>query len=138
MSCGVGCRHGSDLVWLWCRLAAAALTYSLGTSMCCGCGPKKTKNKTKNKLSLNHRRSPIVRHTVIYVFPLVHFLLHVEQRSILCTLWKIFYWLFAWFKSKPQCSWILSVQFQINGAIIQLFQNTFTILDTGFFFSFYE
>ena len=26
MSCGVGCRHGSDpaLLWLWCRLAAAA------------------------------------------------------------------------------------------------------------------
>ena len=26
MSCGVGHRHGSDLVllWLWCRLAAAA------------------------------------------------------------------------------------------------------------------
>ena len=26
MSCGVGCRHGSDLVllWLWCRLAATA------------------------------------------------------------------------------------------------------------------
>ena len=26
MSCGVGCRHGSDpaLLWLWCRLAATA------------------------------------------------------------------------------------------------------------------
>ena len=26
MSCGVGCRHRSDLalLWLWCRLAAAA------------------------------------------------------------------------------------------------------------------
>ena len=26
MSCGVGCRRGSDLVllWLWCRLAATA------------------------------------------------------------------------------------------------------------------
>ena len=26
MSCGVGCRHGSDLtlLWLWCRLAAIA------------------------------------------------------------------------------------------------------------------
>ena len=26
VSCGVGCRHGSDLVllWLWCRLAAIA------------------------------------------------------------------------------------------------------------------
>ena len=28
MSCGVGHRHGLDLVllWLWCRLAATALT----------------------------------------------------------------------------------------------------------------
>ena len=27
MSCGIGCRHGSDLalLWLWCRLAAVAL-----------------------------------------------------------------------------------------------------------------
>ena len=27
MSCGVGCRHGSDptLLWLWCRLVATAL-----------------------------------------------------------------------------------------------------------------
>jgi len=26
MSCGVGCRYGSDpaLLWLWCRLAATA------------------------------------------------------------------------------------------------------------------
>ena len=24
MSCGVGCRHSSDPVWLWYRLAAAA------------------------------------------------------------------------------------------------------------------
>ena len=24
MNCGVGCRHGSDLAWLWCRLAAVA------------------------------------------------------------------------------------------------------------------
>ena len=28
VSCGVGCRHGSDpaLLWLWCRLAATGLT----------------------------------------------------------------------------------------------------------------
>ena len=31
MSCGVGCRHGSNLMWLWlwCRLAAAALIQPL-------------------------------------------------------------------------------------------------------------
>ena len=26
MSCGVGCRHGLDLVWLWYRPEAVALT----------------------------------------------------------------------------------------------------------------
>ena len=32
MSCGVGHRHDSDpmLLWLWCRLAAAALIQPLG------------------------------------------------------------------------------------------------------------
>ena len=43
MSCGVGCRHGSDpaLLWLWHRLAAAAPTgplaweppYAAGTAL---------------------------------------------------------------------------------------------------------
>ena len=50
MSCGVGlrCGLGPVLLWLWPRLAATAdWTPSLGTSMCCGCGPKKTKKKTK-------------------------------------------------------------------------------------------
>ena len=38
-------------LWLWCRLAAASSnsTPSLGTSVCCRCGPKKTKMK-KEKL----------------------------------------------------------------------------------------
>ena len=50
MSCGVGHRHGSDpkLLWLWCRPAATApiLTPSLGTSMCCECGPRKQTKKS--------------------------------------------------------------------------------------------
>ena len=35
------------LLWLWCRPAAVALIGppSLGTSMCCGCSPKKQKKK---------------------------------------------------------------------------------------------
>ena len=53
MSWGVGHRHGLDptLLWLWCRLAAAAPIQhpSLGTSICCGCSPKKTKKKKKKK-----------------------------------------------------------------------------------------
>ena len=53
MSCGVAHRCGLDsaLLCLWRRLAATALasTPSLGTSICYGCGPKKTKNENKNK-----------------------------------------------------------------------------------------
>ena len=46
------------LLWLWCRLAAAALilTPSLGSSICWWCSPKKTKKKkksTKNNSSKN-------------------------------------------------------------------------------------
>ena len=48
MSCGVGHRHGSDLalMWLW-HMPAAVAPISLGTSICHGCGPKKTKKKKK-------------------------------------------------------------------------------------------
>ena len=48
MSCGVGHRLGLDMVllWLWCRLVAAA-SYStpiLGTSICQKCSPLKKKS----------------------------------------------------------------------------------------------
>ena len=53
MSCGVGCIHSSDLalLWLWRRVVATAPNGppSLGTSICCRCGPKKTINKQTNK-----------------------------------------------------------------------------------------
>ena len=53
MYCGVGHRHSLDLalLWLWRRLAATVpdSTPSLGTSTCCGYGPKKTKEKKKKK-----------------------------------------------------------------------------------------
>ena len=52
MSCGVGHRHGSDLVllWLWCSSGYSCdSTPSLGTSICRGYGPKKTKKKKKKK-----------------------------------------------------------------------------------------
>ena len=53
---GVGHRCDSDpaLLWLWHRLAAAAPIWPpcLGTSICLGCGPKKTKQKQKQKQNL--------------------------------------------------------------------------------------
>ena len=55
MSCGVGHRHGSDplLLWLWCRLVAAApvqplaweLPYAVGVAL----KSKKRKKKKKKK-----------------------------------------------------------------------------------------
>ena len=58
MSCGIGCRHGSDLalLWLWCRLAAVALIrplaweppYAMGTAL------KRQKDKKINKNKTAH------------------------------------------------------------------------------------
>ena len=48
VSCGIGCRHSSDLVLLWLWLQASSnssdQTPSLGTSICRGCSPKKRKD----------------------------------------------------------------------------------------------
>ena len=49
MSCGVGCRRGSDpaLLWLWCRLAATAPIRPLagGPPYAAGIALEKTKTK---------------------------------------------------------------------------------------------
>ena len=55
MSCGVGCRHGSDpaLLWLWRRLAATALIrplaspYAIGAAQEMAKRQKTKQNKTK-------------------------------------------------------------------------------------------
>ena len=52
MSCGVGCRHGSDLVllWLWRRPAAVVLTQLLAWEPPYAAGAAlKTKTKKKEK-----------------------------------------------------------------------------------------
>ena len=53
MSGGVGCRCGLDLalLWLWCRLAVAALIQPLAWELAyvTGVALKKQKNKNKNK-----------------------------------------------------------------------------------------
>ena len=55
MSCAIGHKLGSDLAlpWLWLSLAAVSwdLTPILGTSICHGCGPKKTEKKKNTTLS---------------------------------------------------------------------------------------
>jgi len=58
VSCGVGCRCGSDLAlqWLWCRPAAVALIRLLAweVAYAMGVALKKTQksNKTKQKQSV--------------------------------------------------------------------------------------
>ena len=56
VSCGVGCRCGSDwaLLWLWHRLAAAAPIRPLAWAppYATGVGPQKTKRKKKKEFPL--------------------------------------------------------------------------------------
>ena len=54
MSCGVGCRCGSDLalLWPWCRPAAVALIISLAWETLYAVGAD-LKSKTKNKSKQN-------------------------------------------------------------------------------------
>ena len=52
MSCGVGCRHSSDpdLLWLWCRPAAAVLFQPLAWELLYAASAAlKSENKNKNR-----------------------------------------------------------------------------------------
>ena len=57
MSCGVGCRCGSDpeLLWLWCRLAATAPVGPLAWELPYAMGSALKKKKTKNKKNQAHK-----------------------------------------------------------------------------------
>ena len=54
MSCGVGCRLGSDpaLLWLWCRLAAVALLGPLAWELpyAAEAAQRNSKKKDKKKI----------------------------------------------------------------------------------------
>jgi len=51
VSCGVGCRRGSDpsLLWLWCRLVATAPIRPLAWEPPCATGAALEKAKRQNK-----------------------------------------------------------------------------------------
>ena len=51
MSCGVGCRRGSDpaLLWLWCRSAAVAPIQPLARELPYAVGAALKRKKAKNK-----------------------------------------------------------------------------------------
>ena len=56
MSCGVGCRHGSDpaLLWLWRRLVATAPIQPLAWDPPCAVGAAQEKAKRKKILNITH------------------------------------------------------------------------------------
>ena len=64
MSCGVGHRHGSDteLLWLWCRLAATAPIRPLAWEplQAAGAALEKTKKKKKSSICLE-KQSGLIR-----------------------------------------------------------------------------
>ena len=70
MSCGVGCRHSSDLVllWLWCRTAAAAPTGPLAWELPYATGAalkrQKEKRKNKQKTTINYASEEIKFHVL--------------------------------------------------------------------------
>ena len=51
MSCGVGHKHDSDLLllWLWCRMAAIALTQPLAWELPYATGAAQKRQKKKKK-----------------------------------------------------------------------------------------
>ena len=64
MSCGAGCRRGSDpelLLWLWCRLAATALIGPLAWeppyAASVALKREKDKNKNKNKAKQQQQKN---------------------------------------------------------------------------------
>ena len=59
MSCGVGCRHGSDpaLLWLWHRPVAAALTRPLACEPPYAVGVALEKAKKKEKWIIEKSKS---------------------------------------------------------------------------------
>ena len=70
MSCGVGCRHGSDPELLGlCKSLKLQLQFapSLRTSICCRYSPKKTKDKKKKKKKKEYTHTHA--HTYIYSPP---------------------------------------------------------------------
>ena len=62
MSCGVGCKHGSDpvLLWLWCRLLAPAPIRPLAWEppYAVGVALKRQKDKKKEKKKGKEKRCP--------------------------------------------------------------------------------
>ena len=67
MSCGVGCRHGSDPTWLWCRLTATAPSQPLAWEPPYAAG-KALKRQKDKKDQKKKKKNPLRTRTMSY-FP---------------------------------------------------------------------
>ena len=91
MSCGVGCRHGSDpvLLWLWHRPVATALTRPLAWEPPYAPGAaQEMAERQKNKNKINKHRQYGSAYTVLYLtfFPLIwrfFFVVHIMYALLL-------------------------------------------------------
>ena len=116
VSCGVGCRHSSDLMWLWlwCRSAAIAPIWPLAWKPPCAVGValKKTKNKQtnqkKNQLTWSWRTLYFLEPENWLIFLL--FIPFPEYIS-LSLLNSLCYWIFAKGFSKILLNYIPSFPF---------------------------
>ena len=63
MSCGVGCRRGSDpvLLWLWCRLAATAPIRPLSWEPPHAAGAAQEIAKRQKKKKIRHPQKMLVK-----------------------------------------------------------------------------
>ena len=61
MSCGIGRRHGLDLMllWLWCRLAATTLIRPLAWELPCAAGGALKRKKKKRKKKEKKRKEEV-------------------------------------------------------------------------------
>ena len=77
MSCGVGCRRGSDpaLLWLWCRLAAIApirpLAWEPPYAMGAAQEMAKRQKKKKKIISLFTDHNPVRRQLFILLYKFI-------------------------------------------------------------------
>ena len=81
MSCGVGHRRGSDLVflWAWCRLAAAAMIRSLAWELpYARYSPKEQKKKKKLKQISKEAECSFLNH---FPIPKQYFLMVLIRRT---------------------------------------------------------
>ena len=108
MSCGVGHRHGSDPMLLWCRPAAAAPIRPLALELPCATGVSIISKNTKqsSKIKLKSVSPPTLFFRKLF-WATSGFLINLQ----LCIqfLWKALVssrWCVAWLKKQERCAWV--------------------------------